>query len=161
MSGKRQPTALVKARGKKHMSRAEEAQRLAGEVRAEAPEGSKIRAPAWLPSDLRREFNDLRTQLVDLGIFARLDRDTLARYLLAQQIYLKATNYVQEAISREDSSEADRWSTVQNKYFKQCRDCASDLGLTISSRCRLVLPPKEEEEVDEFTAFLQRRAALG
>lgn len=30
----------------------------------------------------------------------------------------------------------------QDKLFKQCRQASSDLGLTISSRCRLVIPKK-------------------
>ncbi|MGN7308777.1 P27 family phage terminase small subunit, partial [Bacillus subtilis] len=34
----------------------------------------------------------------------------------------------------------------QDKFFKQCRQAASDLGLTISSRCKLVVPKKEEKE---------------
>lgn len=162
MSGKRQPTDLIKAKGRKHLSRAEEAARRDGEVPNPTPQGAKIRAPNWLPEDLRAEFNDLRGQLVALGIFAKLDRDTLARYLIAHQIYLRAVRYVQFALDKGDSAGADKWSSVQNKYFKQCRECANDLGLTISSRCKLVLPPKEEDpEVDEFTAFLNRRKAAG
>ncbi len=30
----------------------------------------------------------------------------------------------------------------QDKLFKQCRQASSDLGLTISSRCKLVIPKK-------------------
>jgi P27 family predicted phage terminase small subunit len=60
-----------------------------------------------------------------------------------------------------DAAAADKWSNVQSRYFKQCRECAGDLGLTISSRCKLVLPPKEDEGEDEFTAFLNRRKAAG
>lgn len=162
LSGKRQPTDLIKAKGRKHLSRSEEAERRAGEVPNITPDGAKIRAPDWLPEDLRDEFNDLRRQLVKLGIFAKLDRDTLARYLVAHQIYLRATSHVQAALDKQDAAGADKWSTVQNKYFKQCRECANDLGLTISSRCKLVLPAKDEDpELDEFTAFLARRKAVG
>lgn len=32
----------------------------------------------------------------------------------------------------------------QDKLFKQCRQASSDLGLTISSRCRLVIPKKDD-----------------
>lgn len=162
MSGKREPTDLIKAKGRKHMSRAEEAERRAGEIPNPTPPGAKIRAPDWLPEELRAQFNDLRAQLVELGIFARLDRDTLARYLVAHQIYLRATSQVQYALDKCDASKAEKWSSVQNKYFKQCRECANDLGLTISSRCKLVVPQAEREpELDEFTAFLNRRKAAG
>jgi len=33
----------------------------------------------------------------------------------------------------------------QDKLFKQCRSTAIDLGLTITSRCKLVMPKKEEK----------------
>lgn len=32
----------------------------------------------------------------------------------------------------------------QDKLFKQCRQASSDLGLTISSRCKLVIPKKDD-----------------
>ncbi|MFS1511918.1 hypothetical protein VQL36_05705 [Chengkuizengella sp. SCS-71B] len=34
----------------------------------------------------------------------------------------------------------------QDKYFSQCRAAASDLGLTISTRCKLVIPKQEVKE---------------
>ncbi len=162
MSGKRQPTALVKANGRKHLSRAEERQRLAREAANPTPENAKIRAPDWLSPALRGEFNELRGQLVELGIFAKLDRDTLARYLTARRMYLRAVDLVQEALDTEDAALAAKWGALQDRYFKQCRACANDLGLTISSRCRLVLPKKDEEpEEDELAEFLRRRTAEG
>ena len=47
MPGKRQPTDVVVANGRKHLSRSEEAERRAGEVRVEPPKTAK--APKWLP----------------------------------------------------------------------------------------------------------------
>ncbi|MEC0352493.1 P27 family phage terminase small subunit, partial [Bacillus subtilis] len=32
----------------------------------------------------------------------------------------------------------------QDNLFKQCRQASSDLGLTISSRCKLVIPKKDD-----------------
>ena len=51
MPGKRQPTDLVVANGRKHLSRSEEAERRAGEIRVEPPKTAK--APKWLPKGLR------------------------------------------------------------------------------------------------------------
>lgn len=34
----------------------------------------------------------------------------------------------------------------QDKLFKQCRQASSDLGLTISSRCKLVIPKKDDDK---------------
>ena len=38
------------------------------------------------------------------------------------------------------------YSNLQDKFFKQARSAAGDLGLTITSRCRLVLPKNKQEE---------------
>ena len=35
---------------------------------------------------------------------------------------------------------ADSWSRMQERYFKQARNSANDLGLTVTSRCKLVVP---------------------
>lgn len=48
----------------------------------------------------------------------------------------------------------DQYSKIHDRYFKQCRASASDLGLTISSRCKLVVPKTEEEpKPNKFNKF--------
>ena len=43
---------------------------------------------------------------------------------------------------------------MQDKAFKQVRAAASDLGLTISSRCRLVVPQAPEvPKTNKFSRF--------
>lgn len=158
MGGPRQPTELVKAKGKKHMGQAEEAQRMAKEPKRPDGGGVQIRAPAWLPEGLRGEFNDLRAQLVELKIFDRVDRDTLARYLVAQRSFVEAAKLADAAIARKDSDGAREWSAVQDRYFKQARNCATDLGMTITSRCRLVIPDgggQMDPETEQFLRLLE------
>ena len=93
---------------------------------------------------------------------AQLDADTIGRYLVAQRQYAAASIQVQNFLGQEMVSRAAAWSKLQENYFKQCRNCANDMGLTITSRCRLVVPKAEEEPEDEFTAYLRRRqAAMG
>lgn len=143
MAGTRQPTALIEAKGKKHLTKAESAERKAREPTLSAPaegEGSKIRAPDWLPDWLRGDFNDLRAQLVALGIFARVDRDALGRYLVAQHQFVAAMHHVNDALDTGDAEEVAAWGKEQERAFKQARACACDLGLTVTSRCKLVLP---------------------
>lgn len=151
----KEPLTLLEAKGKSHLSRAEKAERERTEVRA--PKPKQVRAPDWLPANHRKEFNSLSRQLLDLGIFSKLDRDTLARYLIAHELYSKATNHIQFAISEGKPDAAVKWSSVQGKYFQQCRDCANDLGLTVTSRCRLVLPQKGEPEENEFERLMRER----
>ena len=38
------------------------------------------------------------------------------------------------------------YANLQDKFFKQARSAAGDLGLTISSRCKLVLPDKKDDK---------------
>jgi P27 family predicted phage terminase small subunit len=79
-----------------------------------------------------------------------LDEDTLARYLLSKQSYLQYTSLVARAIKNGNYAEVDRVSNLQDKAFKQTRSCAMDLGLTISSRARLVMPPVEPPKENKF-----------
>lgn len=89
MPGPRQPTDVVKAKGRKHLSKAEEAQRRAGEVQVERPKTVKV--PKWVPEDLKKEFRALGRKLLAAGLYTDLDADTLGRYLVAQRQYILAT----------------------------------------------------------------------
>lgn len=157
MPGRRQPTAVVEANGKKHLSQAEKEERRSGEVNACTDKA--VRAPKWLPEKLRKEFNDISKRLIELGIFCKLDRDTLGRYLVAHDAWVSASKYAAEAIAAKDADAAAEWSSIQDRYFKQCRACAGDLGLTITSRCTLVVPQKPDDAAkqDPFLRLLERR----
>ncbi|MEG2421528.1 MAG: phage terminase small subunit P27 family [Oscillospiraceae bacterium] len=156
MAGKRQDTQLVILNGRKHLTKAETAARLAAEPKK--IRDKQVWAPDWMPPELRPAFNDLRAQLTARNLFEKLDRDTLARYLVSHTAWLGAIEYATKAIENADVESAGDWTGIADKYFKQCRVCACDLGLNITARCRLVLPPAaEEEEVDPMTKLFERR----
>lgn len=138
MAGTRQPTDVVVANGRKHLSRAEEAERRAGEV--QVPKPKTIKAPKWVPEQLKKDFRALGKQLLACGLYTDLDADTLGRYLVAQHQYLIATQETEKALAKRDQETADSWGRIQERYFKQARNCANDMGLTVTSRCRLVVP---------------------
>lgn len=153
MSGKRQPTDVVKANGRKHMSQVEEEERREREVVADVPK--YVRPPKWLAEDLRKDFKRLSGQLIRLGIFSALDKDSLGRYLTAQRNWENTLKQVSAAIAKGDLENAEKWSKIQDRYYKQARSCAADLGLTITSRCRLVVPqPEDADEDDPLLALL-------
>ena len=89
---------------------------------------------------------------------SNLDCDALARYLQAESEYERVTLQlnkeqlmIEEYNEQEEkiyvvNKEYERLVIVQDKFFKQARSAASDLGLTISSRCKLVLPKTEIEK---------------
>ena len=56
-----------------------------------------------------------------------------------------------------DLTGAEKWTGIQDKYFKQCRSCANDLGMTIGARCRLVVPQRAEPEENPLEALLKGR----
>lgn len=152
MPGPRQPTDLVKANGRKHLSKAEEAARRAGEVKV--PRAKTAKPPKWLPEYLKSEFRKIGKQLIAAGIYTDLDADTLGRYLVAQHQWMAAMWKAEDALSQEDLEQADAWGKIQDRYFKQARNCANDMGLTVTSRCRLVVPESGGQKPEDSNPFL-------
>ena len=152
MAGQRQPTNLVLAKGKKHLTKDEIAARLTAEVQ---PRTDDIAAPAYLTATQKKEFNRLAGQLQKLNIMGETDVDALARYVTAQTLYELTSKKMRTAMrTMDDPYELDQLSKLQDRYFKQADRAASALGLTISSRCRLVVPVKDAApKANKFAGF--------
>lgn len=153
MAGKRQPTDLLIAKGKKHLTKSEIAERKSREL-SNPKSDKRVRWPKWLPKDLRQEFNTICDQLLALNIFCDLDKDTLGRYLVAQSMYDLARKNALTYLSNGDLEAADAWSKIQDRYYKQAEKSASALGLNISARCSLVIPKADEDEDDDLAQLL-------
>ena len=153
MPGPRVPTDVLKANGKKHLSKQEEADRRAGELHVEPPK--EATPPKWLRAGLKADFCELGNRLIQAGIYTDLDADTLGRYLVAHDHWKKATKEVEKALKAKKLEEVDGWGKVQERYFKQARNCANDMGLTVTSRCRLVVPGAGEQNQDADNPFMQ------
>lgn len=148
MARPRQPTDLLLVKGKKHLTKEEIAKRKSSEVKAPA---DKVRAPSYLSDDLKKEFRKLAKELLEIEIMTNLDIDALARFIISRKMYLDLTQKILE----NSNLLLDKDTIgIQDKLFKQCRSAASDLGLTISSRCKLVVPKKEEQKTEsKFAKF--------
>lgn len=153
MAGKRQPTDVVIANGRKHLSKAEEAERRAGEVKVSPAKTAK--PPKWLLEELKPDFRRLGKRLIAAGLYTELDADTLGRYLVAQHQWELATHEVEKALEEIDPEEAEDWSRIQDRYFKQARACANDMGLTMTSRCRLVVPDTGKQATEDSNPMLE------
>jgi len=167
MAGTRQPTDLVVMNGKKHFTKAEIKDRKNAEVVAP---NDKVKPPSYLTLDQKKKFRKLAKELLAIKLIANVDCDALARLMIAQDQYIECTNKVKEipltelvpifksqyndktekmeqvqAGEREVvNGERERLLIIQDRCFKQCRQGASDFGLTVSSRCRLVVPKAQE-----------------
>lgn len=122
MPGPRQPTDVVKANGKKHLSRAEEAQRRAREIHVAPPD--RAEPPKWLAQKFHGEFRELGECLLQAGLYTELDRDVLGQFLTARERWVRADKLASAAIRARDEKLAREWASVQGTYFKQCRQCA-------------------------------------
>ena len=144
MAGQRQPIELLLAKGNKHLTKAEIEERKSKEVKANT---DNIQSPSYLNKKLIPHFNYIAEQLTDIGIMTNLDCEVLARYvILENQFQQVSTKLIDLDIDSEDYY---KFCTLQDKIFKQVRQVGNDLGLSISSRCKLVVPSKEKEEVEE------------
>jgi P27 family predicted phage terminase small subunit len=139
MARPRQPIDLLLYKGKKNLTKKEIEERKSTEVKAAS---DKVKAPTYLPKELKKEFKKIADELLSIGIITNLDVDALARFLIAKKLYLELTQMLLEDPNK--LLDKDLVGT-QDKLFKQSRAAASDLGLTISSRCKLVIPKKEEK----------------
>lgn len=164
MAGPRQPTNLVLAKGKKHFTKAEIEERLAKEV---APCTDDLTAPSYLTAPQKKRFTRLAAQLDKLKIMGETDTETLARYVTAQCQYEAITKDLRTLNKKLDPDDEHYYTQLfekvateaelaklQDRYFKQAQTAAAALGLTISSRCKLVAPAKEEApKVNKFEKF--------
>ena len=160
MAGRKQPIELVIAKGKKNLTKAEIQERRDSEVK---PITDNIIAPDYLTKKQKDEFYRIADQLQKLKIMGETDVDALARYIVANDFYINAVKQLRKTEVRNNPMLFDSWSKIQERYFKQCRQSANDLGLSISSRCRLVVPATKEapKKENKFTKFEKRTVVNG
>lgn len=144
MGRRRKSTAELRATGSRHYSKAQLAERERLEIKP--PPVKVLAPPSYLPPSLVAKFNALAPVLINMGVLTSVDGDCLARYLLAESNYLRATQRLTSAMNTGNTVEADKWSAIQDRFFRQCRAAGGDLGLTVSGRGRLELPAGYEPE---------------
>lgn len=150
----KKPLSLIMGTGNKsHLTKAEIFEREKNEIKAPS---DNIKVPKYITDkNMKKEFKKIANELSRLNLMSNLDCDALARFLIAQNEYVRVTeeiNKTQLIIENEETGEQEvnnsyeRLVTVHDKFFKQARSAASDLGLTISSRCKLIVPKTNEEQ---------------
>lgn len=144
-----QPVDLIVAKGRSHMGRAEIERRREAEIKVPFTD---VHPPEYLRGEKERaEFTEIADKLQAIGIFTELDVDCLARYIVSKALYLRYTAVLTDKINRNaDADEITKFQRLQSEAFKQCRSCGSDLGLSITSRCKLQIPQVEDESAYEL-----------
>lgn len=151
VAGQRQPIELIIAKGNKHLTKAEIEQRKNSEVKAKS---DNIKPPKNLTKDEKKEFKKIANELIELDIMANIDCNSLAMYVRAFSNYTKVSDKLIELDPLVGFEEYNKLSILEDRHAKQCRSHAIDLGLTISSRCKLVVPkPPEEPKKNKFSKF--------
>ncbi|MGL5725813.1 phage terminase small subunit P27 family [Cetobacterium sp.] len=151
MARPRQPIELVVAKGKKHLTKSEIEERKNTEIKAN---DDKIKAPSNLTKEEKKQFKKIADELKNLNIMSNLDCNSLGMYIRAYSNYIKISTRLVELDPLINYEEFNKLSILEDRYTKQCRSHAIDLGLTISSRCRLVVPkPPEETKKNKFSKF--------
>ena len=181
MAGRpREPIDLIKAKGKKHLTKKEYDERKNSEL--DVP-FTDVEPPEYLTAKQKKEFTEIADMLLALGIFTQLDVDILAQYCMAKTLYLKYSEQIKKVLAKEGA--VRKWAVIdeiasdcesaeelkellekilrrqrgddvtvlmnlQDKAQKQCLACAKELGLTITSRCKLVIPPPADDDDDEL-----------
>lgn len=152
MAGPKQPIELVLAKGRKHLTKSEIEQRKSTEVKTKS---DKIKPPNHLTKDEKKEFKKISNELIEIGIMANQDCNALATYVKAYSRYVKVAIKLDVLDPQDNFEEYNKLSILEDRHIKQCRSSASDLGLTISSRCKLVvLKPANEKPKNKFSKFM-------
>ncbi len=152
MARPREPVKLIQAKGKKHLTKKEIEERTEQEIEVPFVD---IKIPEYLNKEQKKEFKEISEKLLKIGIFTELDVDNLGRYLQSKGIYLQYTKQLNSLLKNKAKDEVEdairidninRMQRLQDIAFKQCQSSARDLGLTVTSRCKIVIPPQEDDE---------------
>lgn len=93
-----------------------------------------VACPEYLAGALRERWEQLAPQLQAMGTLDALNADLAAKYILAENEYLRVSNLVQAAISRGDPDDSNKWLAAQDRLTKQILALGEELGLNPKAR---------------------------
>jgi P27 family predicted phage terminase small subunit len=142
----RQPLAVIQGKGRSnHLTKEEIARRKEHEERMRG-NTDKVEPPEYLLKKQKEEFEEIASELLNLGIMSNLDVDTLARYIVAKTEYERLGPVIRKLNPIDDIDAYTRLNRTRKQLSDECRSYANDLGLTITSRLKLVIPKAEDEK---------------
>lgn len=142
MGRRKQPIALLEAKGRSHLTKAEIEARKAQEP--DAPDDDLV-APEYLSERQVEEFDRLVYELKRIGIIGNVDNEALAQYIVLKDQFASLTKQLNKRGLINNIEEYDKVSRAHVRCFNAVRAAANDLGLSISSRAKLIMPKLPEE----------------
>ncbi len=133
-----------------------------------------IKPPSFLRQKKQKQkFNEIANALKAMKIISNADCDVLGRYIICQEdwerygkLVSKMTSRLERLITAEDEQQDNddkinkltdciaRYERFRTSAFQKCQECAGLLGMTITGRCRITLPKKEEKpKENKFSRF--------
>lgn len=179
MGRPREPVKLIEAKGKSHhLTKEDKKEREQQEVPVVA---ENIRPPGFLTTRKQEEkFTEIANALQAMGIMSDADCDVLGRYICCQDDWLKygklvkgVTNKLEKLVKKslaavdekEEAAIENRieiytahlkdYENLRSKAFAKCQECAGLLGMTITSRGKIVMQKKDEKpKENKFSQFM-------
>ena len=89
--------------------------------------------PDYLDQNLVKRWNELAPIAARKGTLTCSTADAFARYIIAEQQYLRAVQRVLNALRTGNVTDAAQWSSVQDRFFKEMENSGKAFGLTPGS----------------------------
>lgn len=121
------------------------------------------KCPKWLSDDAKKEWRRVAKVLFECGLLTEADQTALAAYCESYALWKQAQELIKtEGITYEYTNKSGATNIVKHpaveislKSMLVIKQFCSEFGLTPSSRGRINLPAKQDEE-DPFEEFLRR-----
>ena len=160
----RKPIALHLLEGNKNgLTKEEIKERQEHEERMKV-NNDKIEPPSRLSAKQKENFNFYVEQLKNIDLISNLDVNILAQYIEVYDNYVRVEKSADRITNKEIDENFDEFAKrmrVMKQLTETCRQLAGDLGLTITSRLKLVIPQKEEKQESPMASFLKKRDNSG
>lgn len=187
MPGKRRPMDVnLSIKGGKHWTKDEVETRLSQEIKLPRPKAlSPPKWLSDEAKKLFRKYAKQLLDFPE-GIISTLDVGTLARYCDCELSYAEASKHKSvwlnfstvrlkafadaEALAapgddlsallssyQDAEDQVEKWAAQMVKFEKMARSCATEMGMTVSSRCKLVVPKSDTPVEENPLLALQRK----
>ena len=87
-------------------------------------------APGYLDQHLRQRWDELAPIAAAGGHLTEATVDAFARYIIAEQEYLRAVQRVLAALRTGNTSDAAQWSQVQDRFFRELQSTGKMFGMS-------------------------------